>query len=47
MTRSNKGTGLGLYLVKEIMTRNQGTISIADNKPKGAIFNVSFSIYSK
>ncbi|MBT4774327.1 MAG: HAMP domain-containing histidine kinase [Crocinitomicaceae bacterium] len=47
MTRSNKGTGLGLYLVKEIMTRNQGSISIEDNKPKGAIFKVSFPIYSK
>lgn len=47
MTRTSKGTGLGLYLVKEIITRNQGTISIEDNKPNGSIFILSFSIYSK
>lgn len=42
MTRSTKGTGLGLYLVKELVLRNKGQISILDNTPKGAIFKLTF-----
>lgn len=46
MTRSTKGTGLGLFLVKEIVSRNNGEISILDNTPSGCIFKLSFPIYT-
>jgi len=46
MTRSTKGTGLGLFLVKEIVSRNNGKISILDNAPSGCIFKLSFPIYT-
>jgi len=46
MTRSTKGTGLGLFLVKEIVSRFNGKISILDNTPSGCIFKLSFPIYT-
>ncbi len=42
ITRKTKGTGLGLYLVRRIATDHKGTIEIADNKPQGSIFIISF-----
>ena len=39
-TRTTKGTGLGLYLVKQILTRFKGSIKVRDNDPKGSIFVV-------
>ncbi len=39
-TRSQKGTGLGLYLVKKIVVDQGGTIEIEDNQPQGTIFVV-------
>jgi signal transduction histidine kinase len=39
-TRSTKGTGLGLYLCKKIVTFHGGTILIKPNQPKGSIFVV-------
>lgn len=38
--RTTKGTGLGLYLVKQILTREKGQIKVKDNKPNGSIFVV-------
>ena len=43
-TRSTKGTGLGLYLVKHITDRHRGTISVQNNKPKGSIFTLEFPV---
>lgn len=43
-TRSTKGTGLGLFLVKQIIDHHRGSISVSDNKPKGSIFAVEFSL---
>ena len=40
-TRKTKGTGLGLYIVNEIVKAHKGSIAIAENKPKGTIFKVS------
>jgi signal transduction histidine kinase len=40
-TRKTKGTGLGLYIVKQLVNIHGGTISITDNSPKGTIFSVS------
>ena len=32
------GTGLGLYLVKKIVERNNGRIEVVDNEPDGTVF---------
>jgi len=39
-TRSTKGTGLGLYLCKKIVTFHDGFIFVKPNQPKGSIFVV-------
>lgn len=43
-TRSTKGTGLGLYIVKELVFFHNGTISVRDNYPKGSVFEVIFQV---
>ena len=40
-TRTKKGTGLGLYISREFVHLNRGTITYRDNQPKGALFEVS------
>lgn len=37
----NKGSGLGLYIVKELLKRSNGDIKVEDNKPNGTIFTIS------
>lgn len=39
--RSTKGTGLGLYIVKEIVEAHNGKITVADNQPSGTVFEIS------
>lgn len=41
-TRTQKGTGLGLYLCKLIADDHSADISVSDNIPKGSIFAVNF-----
>ena len=41
-TRSAKGTGLGLYIVKYIIEHHGGKISVYNNKPKGCVFELIF-----
>jgi two-component system sensor histidine kinase CiaH len=41
-TRTTKGTGLGLYLCKKIVTFHDGQIFVQSNQPKGSIFVVQF-----
>jgi two-component system, OmpR family, phosphate regulon sensor histidine kinase PhoR len=41
-TRKTKGTGLGLYIVKEIAEGHLAKIIIEDNQPKGSIFKIMF-----
>ena len=41
-TRKTKGTGLGLYIVKYIVDRHRGSISVNDNPPKGTVFEITF-----
>ncbi|MDB5148803.1 MAG: hypothetical protein JWQ57_2823 [Mucilaginibacter sp.] len=41
-TRNTKGTGLGLYIVKEVLDKHQASIRVKDNRPAGSIFEVTF-----
>lgn len=43
-TRATKGTGLGLYIVKELVEFHNGSISVQNNTPKGSIFQVVFEV---
>ncbi len=43
-TRKTKGTGLGLYIIKNIVKLHGGSIEIVANNPKGSRFNVYFPI---
>lgn len=45
-TRSTKGTGLGLYLVKYIVEEHHARIKVSDNHPRGTIFEVVFRTLS-
>lgn len=44
-TRETKGTGLGLYIVKQLVDLHQGIIEIKDNAPKGSTFVVSLPVW--
>jgi signal transduction histidine kinase len=41
-TRNTKGTGLGLFIVKQVLDKHQASIHIRDNRPKGSVFEVVF-----
>lgn len=40
-TKSAKGTGLGLYLTKKIVTEHNGNIIVTDNTPTGCTFTIT------
>jgi signal transduction histidine kinase len=40
LTRKTKGTGLGLFIVFNIVQQHKGQITVLDNKPNGSIFNI-------
>jgi signal transduction histidine kinase len=40
-TRQTKGTGLGLFIVKEVIRAHGGSISILNNHPKGSVFKIT------
>src|ERR1700761_3051604 len=42
-TRNTKGTGLGLYIVKEVLEKHDASIKVKDNDPSGSIFEVTFA----
>ena len=42
-TRSSKGTGLGLFIVKKTVEMHGGEIELKKNNPKGSIFEVRFT----
>jgi two-component system phosphate regulon sensor histidine kinase PhoR len=41
MTRTTQGTGLGLYLVRQIVTGHGGRVRVADTGPEGTTFEVA------
>ena len=43
-TRQTKGTGLGLFIVKQIIEAHNGDVEIRDNHPRGTIFSVCVPI---
>jgi signal transduction histidine kinase len=40
-TRKTKGTGLGLYLTSKIVAQHKGKLTVKDNDPQGAIFQIT------
>ena len=46
-TRRTKGTGLGLYIVKQIVEAHNGTIRIKNNDPGGTVFIITLPATSK
>jgi signal transduction histidine kinase len=42
-TRKTKGTGLGLFIVKQVLDHHQATIKAKNNLPNGTVFEVCFS----
>jgi two-component system phosphate regulon sensor histidine kinase PhoR len=41
-TRSTKGTGLGLFIVKQVLDNHKARIFVRNNQPQGSIFEVVF-----
>lgn len=39
-TRKATGTGLGLYIVRQVIHAHKGAIEIGDNQPNGAVFTI-------
>lgn len=42
--RSKQGSGLGLFIVNEIVKSHNGQLSILDNKPKGTIIRINIPV---
>ncbi len=40
-TRTTTGTGLGLYMVKELLKLLKGKVEVKNNSPKGTVFEIS------
>jgi len=46
-TRKTKGTGLGLFIVDQIVKAHDGQIKILDNLPQGTIFTIKLPMVNK
>lgn len=42
LTRTTKGTGLGLFIVKHITDAHNAKIDVGSNQPNGAVFKITF-----
>lgn len=42
-TRSSTGTGLGLFIVNQLVKKNNGQISLSNNSPSGSIFKIELN----
>ena len=47
MTRNTRGTGLGLYLVQQIVDAHRGSVKIASTSEDGTVFRVTIPGYEK
>lgn len=45
-TRTTKGTGLGLFIVQQIIKAHHGHIDVLDNEPKGTVFRIDMPLSS-
>jgi signal transduction histidine kinase len=46
--KSDKGvSGMGLFLIKNIVQRYEGAIKVEDNEPKGTVFTLTFPRYEE
>lgn len=43
-TRETRGTGLGLFIVKEIIEAHKGRLFIEDNTPKGSLIKITLPV---
>ncbi|SER42448.1 sensor histidine kinase [Neolewinella agarilytica] len=39
-TRTTKGTGLGLFIVRQLVEKHKGQLELLDNEPKGTTFRI-------
>jgi signal transduction histidine kinase len=39
-TRNNTGTGLGLFIVSQVLKAHHGKIEVSDNQPQGTVFTL-------
>jgi len=39
-TRTTKGTGLGLFIVKQLVEKHGGQLELLDNEPRGTRFRI-------
>lgn len=46
-TRKTKGTGLGLFIVDQIVRAHNGQIAVLDNNPKGTVFRIQLPYGTK
>ncbi len=46
-TRKTKGTGLGLFIVKQVLDKHQAHIKVKNNHPSGTVFEVIFNTHGK
>lgn len=46
-TRKTKGTGLGLFIVKQVLDKHQAHIKVKNNQPSGTVFEVIFNAHGK
>ncbi len=43
-TRKTKGTGLGLYIVEQLVKAHRGLITVRDNEPQGTVFAIELPV---